>query len=287
MKLSKSNVPDDEMEYEKQQMEIELENEKQAELKRIERKKKEKIARDAYQKRLNLERVELMKLKQGVIENSEMVRERHDVISKPKGKKAIENFWYHYRYILLGTLFVIGVASFLIIDYVNTPKSDISVIVLPDEGLSLRLPELEKFLEKYAVDVNGDGKIHVSIMHIPVMNQNDPTISMANQAKLMAEMQSGRTVLIISNAECDAMIDAEGLYTDLTGEYPDNDMITERGLILDNDKIRDAMKWDAIPTDMYIGMRIPSKTIGNSLEKMEKTYDIAKTMFDKLVDDLS
>ena len=95
MKITKGKISDDEFEYQKR-LEKEEKEKISLELSK-KRRQDEKLTaeKEAERKKLEHDRVELLKLKQGVSDGKLFGEEnKKHTYEKPKGKAAIENFWY-------------------------------------------------------------------------------------------------------------------------------------------------------------------------------------------------
>ncbi len=288
MKISAGNIPEEDIEYEKslaEQEKIKLDAEQKA---KIEMEKRLKIKKDLYKKKLDRERLEMLKERQGITEAAPTPEPIKVIYEKPKGKKAIENFWYHNRaYIILALIFF-AIGGFLLYNFLSTEKADVNVMVLVSEGFDVHREDLEKMLEKYTDDVNGDGKVHVSVIYIPVdMASGLSSAEAANIAKLTAELQAGQTMLIISNEKSDEDLVPADVMLDLREDYPLNSHMTEYGFKLEGDKVKKALNWQDMPGGIYLGIKTPVKTIGASEKEVQNNYDKSRRLLDKLITDLS
>ena len=127
----------------------------QAEAERRERERQEEKERE---RRLAQERIELMKLKSGVIDESESsIKEEHDQIRELHGFEKVQNFFYHNKVWIIFTIFIIAVAAFIFIDAARREKADLTVLMIANNGLETRQEELEEFFEKYTDDLDGNG----------------------------------------------------------------------------------------------------------------------------------
>lgn len=287
MKLNLSGLSKEDEEFEKEMAEKEKKLQDE-ELKRKqeleERIKQQKIARA---KRLEAERIQMLKMKQGIIEEKP-IEKKEVVVEKPKGTKAIENFWYHYKlYIILFSIFF-AIAGFLLVNLLTNVKADVNIIVLPDKGFGSRLKTLEKYVAEFATDINKDGKTKVGTIHIPIesLEFSDSTY-MVNQTKLMGEIKAGETMLFISNATCDKDLNPPELFKDLRTLYPDNPNVTEYGFKLEGEKIKEILNWPDMPDGYYIGIRDPEAITGISRKKAQQRYEESFKVLDGIIKDLS
>ena len=140
------------------QREAEAEERRQALL--AEREKKEK---EAYAKKIQQERIELMRLKQGIITESDTIREEPKQTEKLSFWKKIGNFFYHSKWWLGVTVIIGGIFVFLFVDYVTRVRPDMIVMLLTDDTeMQNHSQQLEEYLEQFTEDVNGDGKVQIS-----------------------------------------------------------------------------------------------------------------------------
>lgn len=288
MKMKTSGFTKEDAEYEKQlaeqeQNKLDAEEKAKLELEKIIEEKKQ-----LHRKKLQEEKLEMLKLKQGIVDDVEISHEEKAVVEKPKGMKALENFWYHYSmYIIIFVIFF-AIAGYLIFNLVSKVTPDMNVLVLPESGFSLKLKNFENYVENFAVDKNKDGKVKVTAIHIPMeLYGQNPTADVGYQAKLMGEIKAGKTMLIVSNKKADEQLGPKGILMDLRKLYPDNPNVTEYGFELEGDKVKKALDWADMPDGMYIGIRNPKYMYGVSPEKAQKQYKESLKILDKIIKDLS
>ncbi len=111
-------------------------------------------------------------------------------------KEKLSNFWYHYKWHTIITVFVAFVVIFGFAQCATKEKPDYTVITAFDKYLPLEVTStIESELEKYAEDVNGDGEVIVHIYDVSTATDRDA--QMAQSTKLMSEMQRGEVMLLI------------------------------------------------------------------------------------------
>ena len=292
MKITTSNSSNDDDEYEKQLAEQERNRIALEEKAKQEYEKQIEQEKEMHLKQLHNDKLEMLKLKQGVVEDTHQLEAEKAIVVKPKGWKAVENFFYlNSVYIILFTIFFV-IAGFLLHNLLTTKRPDMTVMALPQSGVAEKISKFEDLFEKYTTDVNGDGKKYVSVIHIPIEPSADsfdanPSATMGYQTKFLAELQAGKTMLIISNEKCDPKLEPQTVLQDLTLIYPNNPMVTKYGLKLEGEKIKKLLDWEDMPDGMYIGIRDPKKSFGTSQKKAQEQYDDAKEILDSLVKELS
>lgn len=290
MQDNKNLIPDEDYEYEKElARKRRLEEENAEKAKEIEEKERIKAERDrekAREQQLAKERVELMKIKSGVIEHSDAISETPDETRKVKGFERVTNFLYHYKIPVIFALGLMAAAAYMIYDTVTRKKPDMTVVMIANNGLEFRTQELEDFFEKYVDDRNGDGEVYVQVIACPLNPNSTEMTQTSNQAKALAQLQTADNLFMIvdSNTDPDFL---DVLYHEFKSDYPDNKYMTENGLSLNFKFFANEVKYESMPYDVVLGMRAPIKTVQDSKEKMQENFDRDVKVFEKISDDLS
>ena len=290
MEDNKNLIPDEDFEYEKELARkarlAEEDKEKEQELEEKERAKAERERERAREQQLAKERVELMKMKSGVIEHSDAISETPDTTRKAQGFEKVTNFFYHYKIPVIFAVAVIAAVTYMVYDAVTRKKPDLTVIMVANNGLEFRTQELEDFFEKYVDDRNGDGEVYVQVISCP-LNPNSTDMSQtSNQAKALAQLQTADNLFMIvdSNTDPDFL---DVLYHDFGKDYPGNKYMTENGLSLNLKLFANEVKYESMPYDVVLGMRAPIKTVQDSKEKMQENFDRDVKVFEAIAEDLA
>ena len=265
--------------------------EHEAERKAFEKRREaEHIQQEQYSKRLQQEKIELMRLKQGVIEQPELVMKEEKVKKVYTPKEKISNFFYHNKMWVIICTCVVVVSGFLLYDYLTTVRPDSTVLILANNyNLSLHTTEMEDLLEKYSSDLNGDGKVSVSVVYSPVSSTEKMKIDnqtyTANMTRLMSELQSGECMLIIADNKTTEQVGLGDVLEDLTSRYSGKKNVNKSGILLNQTKLGEKINCNDIPDDLFIGVR--QVTSGTLYEKeMQKNYDEAISELDKFMKEL-
>ena len=270
-------VPKEDIEFERELRQQEQQDEAERQRLDDERREAEEKERAEYEKNLQDKKIELVKLRQGVIDSSDVIKEVHE--EKPKltlGQK-ISGAWYRSKWLIIFVIVITLAFAYIIYDMVTAEKPDFTVLVVSnDTALYYRTPEVEAFFESFCDDVNGDGEVNVLIYNISTDYSADPTMASSHQAQLMTQLQDGENVLVVADAKTDFEL------IDFRGEYPEDKNITELGLLLNCQYVRDALKWEAMPDGVYLGVRNPTKLLSTSEEEMQKQVDLAMPAFERI-----
>lgn len=270
----------------REELEAEAEREK-------ERAEKERIERERYEKKLGRDRIELMKLKQGIISDEDIPHEAEPVKEYTAWEK-IGNFFYHNKMPLIVGAVIVLLAVFLIRDVVTNKKPDVSIMIMAsDSELDFRTGDIEKLLEPYCEDFNGDGEVYVRVSYLPAVYSDDNLDAYFNQSaqtKLMAEFQSGDSIIVIADADtCHTVgIDTvsengnpvDPILVDMRTIYPDDENCIELGYMLSGTDFAEDIKYTAMSDSLFIGFRLPREALGVNMEKFTANYNNALKLWD-------
>ncbi|MDY2509178.1 MAG: hypothetical protein SOW15_00050 [Ruminococcus callidus] len=250
---------------------------------------KEKREKEAYAEKIRQDRIELMRLKQGVITESDRIHEEAE--SKPKlplGKK-ISNFFYHNKWWLGITCVLVLLFGYMAYQEITKVDPDFVVMVLTDnEQLQKKSQELQAYFESFISDENGDGKKVVSIYCIPVTDDiNDMDYYTGNATKLSTQMQMAAGVMLLTDAKANDYISAEDTLVNLEALYPNDSHVREYGYYLRYTDFAQKIGYTGgkLDRDLCISLRTPKKTY-DSLEEMQESYAIAENVLQQVMADL-
>ncbi|MCD7770850.1 MAG: hypothetical protein LUH23_02000 [Oscillospiraceae bacterium] len=250
---------------------------------REEASRTDREARAQHEKELQEKKIELTKLKMGVIDESDTIKEVHEEAPKLSFGKKVENIWYRSKWIILFVVFCVVAGGYIIYSQVTSEKADMTVLVVMDNNsLYARTEQVEEFLEQYCDDLDGNGYVHVLVYNIVLSDLEDVTSSTSAQAQIMTQLMTGDNIMIISDGTTEFEVH------DFTqDEGYDDDCMTEYGIVLNCALTREELKWEAMPDELYIGMRQPQELSGTKLEKMQENFDELLPMFERLYEAIS
>lgn len=239
---------------------------------------KEAEERLAYEEQLREERLELLRLKQGVIEESETIHEEHSEQRRYTPGERIGNFFYHNKWWLGIAAFFVFFAGFTVWQIVTTVHPDMIVLLLVhDDYFNAHCNErISEIFERYITDENGDGKVVCDVYYIPASGDTEERSGYTGDTtKLFAEFQIAEACLVISDEGADTYIVPDRTLYDLEpdlGQYTQTDQM--RFYLSDTDFAKD-LGWEGtLDKDIYIGIRSVRETM-DSEEEMQKTFDIS------------
>ncbi len=257
----------------------ELKRESEAEAARAER---ERQARASYNEKLRQERLELMKLKQGIISEEDIPKQ--EVAQKEYSVwEKISNFFYHNKMYIIAGAAIAAIAIFLIYDLVTTVKPDIAVLFIADDSqVQFITEDMEDVLAKYAQDYNGDGKIKIRVSYTPASPDMDEMSSMyyhgGDQVKLSAEFMGSDTIIVIGDDSSFGVIGIEpgdGVFADLKEYFPNDENVTEKGYMLNGTNFGSDVGYDGFSDELYVGFRYPFTAGLGGSDRIEKNFEYA------------
>ena len=254
----------------------------------------EKRKREQYNKTLAEERVELLKIKQGLITESDKIDLSPDDEKQYTFWEKIKNFVYHNKWWLGITTFFVLIAAFLVYDTLTTTKSDINIMLLCDDmEFYTHYQDIGKYFDSLTEDYNNDGENYANVLYIPISddeNANTKSLSPydSNLTKLSSEFQMGETMLVIADKKSADLIIPDETLINLEELYPDNPNIKGYGFYLKGTDFASEIGYEEndIPDDLYIGVRKVDKNL-SSAKKTKENYDHALIMLENVINDLS
>ena len=285
-------LPDDDLEFEREY--AEQERKRQQELienrRRIaeEKRKREKQEREERDRRIAQDRLELVKMKAGIADEEETIKEEHEEKRVLSFGEKVSNIWYHEKmWIILG-FFAVSVITFMVIDAMRHVKPDLEILLICDNALALddQRALLEQKLEQYVPDRNGDGKVCVSIINCAL---NDYKVDMQynnNSQKFYANIQQGKIIMVLTDSNTDPDLQAL-MVNDLPEQFPDNKYVDEDGLSLNFGFLADELECEKLPNDIHLCMRRPVSTLDGTIEDMQEYYDKDMELFTAIANGLA
>ncbi len=188
----------------------------------------------------NQEKRELLKLKQGLIEDSEIIE-----VDKPhekeelKGLAKLGNFWYHNKWYIIVAVFFIAVGSFLTYQLLAKEAADMRVLLVTSNventpELYRKTMDIELALEQYCPDFDKNGNVHVEVYYIDLTKDTpDSYYITVNNAKFFGEIDSGIAQMII----CDTNIYTDPELSDAENKERFNSLFTDLAEVTGNESL--------------------------------------------------
>lgn len=259
------------------------------------------------QQRQQREKAELLKLRQGLTDETEEIPEQETrTYEKPKGWKAVENFFYHYKWMLGISVFAVALVTILIVQTLTREKSDLYVLLIANSsssGLYVKADDIETALERYCPDFDGNGTVHIAVNYIDLINKGVMSeYNDAQQSKFSAELFTGDSQLYLTDTGIISLInDVSGkdtpaepettaeetlqieFFVDFSGEYPDAVLYQGCGLQLNATGFIDEARWQGCPDSVGLYLRDEFENMtGNNKDAIEQRRR-ARIVYDNIV----
>lgn len=222
---------------------------------------------DEEQKALR-EKREILKLKQGIIdvEDSEIIEEkRTEPYEKLHGRKRVENFFYHYKVPFIVITLAVLAVGYMIYDSVTRERNDLYVLAIAttnESGLYTKQLDIERALEQYCPDFDGNGYVHVGVNFINLSEAAGVSqYADAESYKFSSELFTGDSQLYLTDRGIIPLIkeiaDDEDIefFRDLSEAYPDAALYENCGLQVNTTSFTEVARWTSCPDTVGIYVR--------------------------------
>lgn len=250
----------------------------------------EKQKQEAYDRRILEEKKELIRLKQGLIEESEVIHEEQETAVKLSIGKRISSFIYLNKWWLgIGIVFFM-ILSVVIYSFVTKTEPDAVILYVEYNAEVGETPGLQEYLSTFVEDRNGDGKAEADVYYIPFSDNAYSNYQLGVDGKMSSQFQSADAVIVFGGTKLSEFLTPENEFLmDLNELFPDNPHVDNCRFMLKNTKFaeRIGVSPEDVSDDLYLAIRRPMKLYSTSKEKMQETYDRDIEMFRAIVEDLS
>ncbi len=253
----------------------------------------EQRQRAEYEKQLQGEKVELMKLKAGVMSEEDTTIKKEEAVQKEYTfSEKVENFFYHYKWQFLLCCFTVVVLAYIILQTVLTVKPDIKVMCITGGfEMESRVTEMEHFFERYCPDFNGDGKVKVDVYYMATEYVEGDYYSMQNyqvgSTKIIAEFQGDDIIMAVTGpVVCDLLhVYRDPVFTDMRELYPDDENAVLPGYKVSAFDFGGQIGLPEMPGNVMLSLRNVIHEKGYDQEKMQQNYDNALILLENIKND--
>ncbi len=247
-------------------------------------------AREKYAKELYDERLDLIRLKQGVITDSDKVFPEQAPPKKYTLSERIGNWLYHSKWWLGIAVFCVALGGFLVYDYVTKVDADVNLLLLSnDYEVYNKSQILSDMMQRDLTDYNGDDRCVASVVFVPVSKSSMETgnYSTSYNTQLLVQMQSNMCMLVIGDSESDGYIESEKIYAEIESLYPQYDFIDNDRILLKDTYFQEWLGTESeLREGAYLALRLPTAGM-SSQEDMQRAYDEALPVLESLMEQLA
>ncbi len=263
---------------------------REEELKERERQRAEEEAqyqaREEYAKELQEEKIDLMRLKQGVITDSDKVFTKSEEKKHYTLWQKLGNWFYHSKWWLGIACFCVLIVSFLAYDYFSRKEGDVTIMIVTDNyEVSVGSDNLCEWLKTMCEDYNHDGTVLVKSIYVPVSDSTMKTgaSSSTSNMQLSTQLQTATCMLVLADDGAKSYLEPERIFMNMERLYPDCPLAEKYKLKIYGTEFEKKLNLsEPLPEGTYLAIRIPAERM-SSQKEMQKSYDRAKLLLDQLV----
>lgn len=184
-----------------------------------------------------------------------------------------QNFWYHYKVAFWIIAAIVLIAVTIVVQTVTADPADYEIVAVTEMALyPTEIDALEQYLASCGEDIDGDGKVEVTLENLVPSFDADgsSSIGLADQQKLVNYIAAAEKMLFVFDR-----VSYEG-FTQSIREVTSDDYtffapldITDAGYDAEGhywcwseDTRRQTEALSALPADMLFGVRTPEGTAG-------------------------
>lgn len=242
------------------------------------------------------ERIALLKMKQGIIEESEMIPETGYAPPPEENLLArISSFVYRNKiFVVLGVLFAV-ISIVLIVQLITREKDDLRVLLVafdPNSKMYLYTDRLEEALEMYCPDFDGNGKVCVTVTYIDRTSREDSSQYDDTQAqKLNLEFEVGEVQLVITDEQILEWVNYDGkdnaeairdFFVEQTDKRSEDELYYGCGIRANSTELPADAGWSGCPDNVFFFILNGSRS--DSPEKSDKSRERAQIVLRNILD---
>lgn len=200
-------------------------------------------------------------------------------MTKEEFRKKAENFWYYYKWYVVGAIILILTLLVGIRSCNRKVHADLHVLFAADRSPnSILVAEMQDWLASMTPDVNQDGEAVARVMTTATIDQ----WSGNNTAAMVVQATTGEAVLYFLTDETYKILHDNGMLQTLPGESPymegDRYLLKKSGAL------------DAVPVyaeeeeEIYLCIRKVAGTNLDGSERHIKQEELAKSILKRLIE---
>lgn len=204
-----------------------------------------------------------------------------------KIKSLFNNYWYYYKWYVIGGLFLLFALIIVVTQSVTREKYDASVIWAMHGYVDQPyVQELEKELEKYCEDMDGNGEVNVRVTLVTFTSEGgmpNSNVEFSMQQKLITQLSAGDVYIIVSDEiTYESYLSRLNAFEKIEDSYPDNPHIDGYKYYLkDTVFTRNETLSKVIGEDTF--MIMGSEDMQKLNVKDQKLYKKMREAFDRIV----
>lgn len=252
-------------------------------------------------KRRQQQLVEMKKIKQGQIEAPQVDLEAEKIVPHTAKEKR-QNFWYHYKWVTIGSILGAALLIFFIVDMATKEKYDLTIMAFNQYQGYLNTKVQAETFEQFSSDIDGNGEVNVLLNGVQTYNGEtasgtmvNPQLAQTASTKLFAGMQTFEGfIFLMDEGTYDSIVtDAEtgekaDIFLDLSQYSEQNAAFQGDKLYLKDTQLAKDWGFKEVPEDLFLCLRDFDKyqtgKESNRVKKLREQYAQEKEVFDKIIE---
>ncbi len=193
-------------------------------------------------------------------------------------KEKIQNYWYHFKWQTIISVFLVAVMTVLIAQCANREKQDMVVVFFAHSPvLDSQIEKVEKYIEQYATDIDGNGKVAVQTVNC-TFNQKS-----GNKQYAMAILQKLQSLIASEPRAILFIVDEKG--EEYINSISEDGVFEKEGKLLDDEFYKQCAgkeEHEVLPDNLKITYRRINDTAMEKNEKAKEVYKAAKEVYNKI-----
>lgn len=244
------------------------------------------------------ERVELLKMKQGLIEDSEIIPES-GYVKPPEvhGWAKVANFFYINKAIIIISAVVVAILAIPVVQLITRERADLYVMAIAYDSKSeigWRIDDIEKTLEKYCPDFDGNGKIHVQVNYIDrTTREKESEYDDIQAQKLIGEFANAQAQMFITDESFSEWIRGSGeinaeafktFFLEQTDAVSEDMLFSECGIRLNHTEFANVARWRTCPDNVIVLIRRELDNGTGNVKTNARNRERAMTVLQNILD---
>ncbi len=204
-----------------------------------------------------------------------------------KLKSLVSNYWYYYKWYVIGGLFLLFALVVVITQSATREKYDASVIwAMYGYVDAPYVDEMAKELEKYCEDVDGNGEVNVRVILVTFTSEGgmpNSDVEFSMQQKLVTQLSAGDVYIVVADEKTyENYLARLNTFENIEDNYPDNPNIDGcKYYLKDTSFTQNETLSEVITEDTF--MIMGSEEMQKLNVKDQKLYGKMREAFDRIV----
>ncbi len=198
-----------------------------------------------------------------------------------------ENYWYHYKWLTIGLLFLLVLVIAFTVQALSRNEPDYTILIATEDPHdNYTLAPMERLLEKYGRDLDGDGEVEVRVIPCNLGAKEYATASdqVLNYQILQTHLVSGDVMLFAFEQKyfnwfMGEMSESKTNF--LTPLGVEGDGVSEDGYRwswAEDPRIKGNAVFSSLPPDMEFGVRVAAGTASGRQEEQQQCLALLRAL---------